>query len=205
MLTPRRFFLGCGAKKGISGIFLVNLYGWVLELNMIITKPILLRVFSGSDAASVQQLQMSIQIFVGQNPGAAEFLKVEYHSNRSIRTEENVDTFRNPDYLINWLMEADIYIIASQGIWLGLVTSLAALKDGWSVARIAQALKRLSESPKIGFPRGMQLFDPVWSGDKIEYIRLLQDDGVCIPTMKIDLDRVYDDDAVGPLGFEIFQ
>jgi hypothetical protein len=144
---------------------------------MNITSSTLLRVFSGSDANSIQQLQLAIRQFISITPGALEFLTIEYQTNRSIRTKECADTFRNPDALIGWLMEADIYIIASQGIWLGLSTSLAALKDGYSVARIAQALKRLSESSAIGFPCGRQLLDPVWSGDKSLAPATISDEG----------------------------
>ena len=65
-------------------------------------------------------------------------------------------------------------------------------------------MKKLSESPnKISFPRGMQFYDSVWSGDKFEYIRSLQE--LCIATMKIDMGRIVDENSWGPLGFEIFQ
>ena len=164
-----------------------------------------MRVFSGSDSTSILQLELAIQTFISTTPGAADFLTIEYHTNRSIRTRAYVGTFCNPDDLINWLMGAEIFIIASQGIWSGLSTSPGAIQEGWSVARIEQASSRLSESSTIGFPCGSQLFDPVWNGDKFGYIDPLQHDGVCIPTMKIDMDRIYAEPVDGTLGVQIFQ
>jgi hypothetical protein len=203
------FVLGSGLKKGISIIFLKwypnHTHSINIQTRSSMHKPTHLRVFSGSDATSIQQLQVAIQNFISITPGAVELLTTEYHTNRSIRTKELVDTFRNPDDLIDWLMGADIFIIASQGIWLGLSTSTAAIRDGWSVARITQALKRLSESSTVGFPSGSQFLDPVWSGDKFQYIDLLQPDWLSIPTMKIDMARICDVPVDGTLGVQIFQ
>ena len=172
---------------------------------MEITQPITLRVFSGSDSACLHQLQVSIQRFIISTQGAREFLTVEYHSNRSIRTDKYVEEFRNPNGLIDWLQRAHIYIIASQGVWLGQSTSRAALKDGWDVGRIKQAMIRLSQTPAFGFPCGKQLLDPVWLGDKYEYIDLLKNDGLCIPTLKIDMNRFCDEPFDVSLGYEIYE
>ena len=132
--------------------------------------------------------------------GAKMHLVVEYASNKHVR--EDPETFGNPSGLFSWLTKADVYLIPSQGIWMGLIHSVGANEAGWHVAGIADMLQHLALSSKIGFPLGKQLSDPVWNGNKALYVSLL---GVlAIPTLKIDLCKITDQQQFEIVGLEVY-
>jgi hypothetical protein len=153
-----------------------------------ITGPLLIRVFCGGLNCTVVQLQAAIALCRRTIEGFARFVTVEYATNSDVR-EDRV-TFGRVEDLIIWLLGANFFLIASQGIWLGIITSRGAKESGWGVDRIAHVLNELAGKLKNGFPYGRQLVDPVWSGDKMEYILLLKE--FVIPTFKIDLTQIVD-------------
>ena len=153
----------------------------------VITKPLLIHVFSGGSGSTVVQFQMAFAKMMASTPGAKEHITIKYVSNSDIR-ENKEGLFTTPELFFAWLSSADLFFMASQGIWLGLVTSPGVNVAGWTVPRIAFNMHTLSNSSSIGFPSGQKLLDPIWNGDKIGYIQELKD--LAIPTLCIELSKI---------------
>ena len=168
-------------------------------LVMEFVKKFLIRVFCSGESGVVQ-VQMAVARIRRNVKGAKTHLKVEYASNKHVR--EDPETFGNPSGLFSWLTKADVYLIPSQGIWMGLIHSDGAYDSGWHVAGIADMLQNLASSSNIGFPLGKQLSDPVWNGNKAVYVFLL---GVlAIPTLRIDLNQISDQQQFEAVGLEVY-
>ena len=167
---------------------------------MRITLPLLIRVFCGGLNCTVVQLQTAIAYCRRTIEGFAKFVKVEYATNSDVRVDRV--TFGRVEDLIIWLLGANFFVVASQGIWMGIITSRGAKESGWGVDRIAHVLNDLAGKLKNGFPYGRQLVDPVWCGDKMEYILHLPE--FCIPTFKIDLTKIVDMPSFMMLARQVF-
>lgn len=163
-------------------------------------KRFLIRVFSGGEGGAVH-LQMAVAKMICTIKGAAKYLLVEYASNKNVR--ENPEVFGTPSLLFNWLTKGDVYLIPSQGIWMGIIHCKGASESGWNVAGIAEMLQQLASSSNIGFPFQKQLTDPMWTGDKIGYIFLLQN--LAIPTLMVDLTSILDKDQFEKVGRKVYE
>ena len=153
-----------------------------LSPSLVIGATIVCHVFSGGSGATVLQFATAMAKFRGSVLGGVH-IKLVYITNKDIR--ENIgNRFETPEKFFIWLTSGDLYFITSQGIWLGLVTS-GTNQFGWNVSRISINMSILANSSRIGFPSGLKLLDPMWSGNKMEYIRELKE--LAIPTLCIDL------------------
>jgi len=68
----------------------------------------------------------------------------------------------SPDQFVDWLLEADCHII---------ITHLHQGIPQWNIKDILQAMRRLCGHQ--GFPTGHRLFCPVFTQNKLKYLRLL--------------------------------
>jgi len=149
----------------------------------IATKPFLIRVFFGSERClqlSAFQIKMGsiIKYYCNEfydvennNPGNVR-IKVEYIS--------NVDVTNNkwlPSQLIDHLLESDLHFILTH-----VHQGLTSKNIGWIIPSLLKHMKRLKFHP--GFPSNEQLFCPVFTQDKIRYIRYLGEH-FSIPTYEI--------------------
>ena len=103
--------------------------------------------------------------------------QIEYLTVADIR--ERFPSWDHPSFLINWLLESDIHFILCQGIH-------SQMFGIWSPSDCIEELKRLEFH--TGFPSGHNLRDPVFSGDKFEYLCALSE--YCNPSFKIPLDLI---------------
>jgi len=85
-----------------------------------------------------------------------------------------------PIDLIQWLQEADIYLILTH-IHQGLLETLQ-----WDIDELKELLQLLYENN--GFPHRNNLFCPVFLQDKFSYISSIRE--LCDPTMKISFNSV---------------
>ena len=166
--------------------------------SLVIGATIVCHVFSGGSGATVLQFATAMARFRAAVRGGVH-IKVVYFTNKDIR--ENIgNRFETPEKFFVWLTSGDLYFITSQGIWLGLVTS-GTNQFGWNVSRISINMSILANSSHIGFPSGLKLLDPMWSGDKMEYIRELKD--LAIPTLCINLCKILTVGDFKAVGLEV--
>ena len=157
---------------------------------------LVIHVFSGGSGCTVLQFVTALAKFKASTKGAIKYIKVVYITNKDIR--ENIDDrFGTPEKFFIWLTSGDLYFIVSQGIYMGLVNS-GTNQFGWNVARIATNMAILANSNRIGYPSKQKLLDPVWMGNKYEYIVGLGKLG--IPTLCIELSKINDKAELRAVG-----
>jgi len=103
--------------------------------------------------------------------------QIEYLTVADIR--ERFVTWIHPSFLVDWLLESDFHFILCQGIH-------SQMFGIWSPSDCVEELKRLEYHN--GFPSGKNLHDPVFNGDKFEYLCALSE--YCNPSFKIPLDII---------------
>jgi hypothetical protein len=153
-----------------------------LRLGNMATKPFLIRVFYGSDRClqrAAFTLKMNkIMKYYGceandkeNNPGHVR-IKVEYISNKDVKNNKWL-----PNQLVDHLLESDLHFILTH-----VHQGLTSKKIGWIIPSLLKHLKRLKFHP--GFPSNEELLCPVFTQDKLRYIRYLGED-FSIPTFEI--------------------
>ena len=102
--------------------------------------------------------------------------QIEYLTVADIR--ERFISWSHPSFLVDWLLlDSEYHFILGQGIH-------SQMFGIWSPSDCIQALKRL-EFHK-GFPSGINLCDPVFNGDKFDYLCALSE--YCNQSFKFPLD-----------------
>ena len=123
-----------------------------------------------------------MSIFFGCSRPATKMLRlkekgyqIEYLTVADIR--ERFISWSHPSFLVDWLLDSDYHFILCQGIH-------SQMFGIWSPSDCIQELKRLEFHN--GFPSGINLCDPVFNGDKFDYLCALSE--YCNPSFKIPLD-----------------
>jgi hypothetical protein len=83
--------------------------------------------------------------------------------------------------LVQWLQEADIYLIISH-IHQGILEKLQ-----WDMVDLRESLRLLYDC--VGYPRRNNLFCPVFLQDKFSYISSIRE--LCNPTIRISFDGAF--------------
>jgi hypothetical protein len=104
------------------------------------------------------------------NPGNIK-ISIEYISNKDVDEKKWL-----PSQLIDYLLESDLHFILTH-----MHQGLTSKNIGWIIPSLLKNLNRLKYHP--GFPSGDQLKCPVFTQDKMEYIKCLGE--FAIPTYKI--------------------
>ena len=89
---------------------------------------------------------------------------------------ERFPTWTHPSFLVDWLLEAEIHFILCQGIHCQMFGI-------WKPNDCVEEIKRLEYH--TGFPSGKNLHDPVFNGDKFDYLCAISE--FCNPSFKIPL------------------
>lgn len=131
------------------------------------TRPVLVRVFAGGDGS--EQL-IPFRSAIGSLGG--RFRRSNYHFEYIKGSELKGWT---PEQFAEWLLSSHYhFIICHPHQWMKEL--------GWNVDSIYRELQRLRFHP--GFPSGDKLRCPIFTQDKIRYIRAMEPFQMCIPTFQ---------------------
>ena len=142
-------------------------------------KLFVIRVFCGGltgNQSSAFKVAMSSILreyhenFMNLNPGLIR-IHVEYITNSDVSDRKWL-----PSHLVDYLLESDLHFILTH-----VHQGLTSKNIGWIIPSLLKHLHRLKHHP--GFPTGDQLSCPVFTQDKIKYIKYLGD--FAIPTFEI--------------------
>jgi len=90
--------------------------------------------------------------------------------------KEKFHDWDHPSFLVDWLLDSEFHVILCQGIHNQMFGI-------WRPQDCVEELKRLEYHP--GFPSGVHLRDPVFNGDKFDYLSTASQ--YCNPSFKIPL------------------
>ena len=139
---------------------------------MRLNQPIKVRVFVGA-VTSVQRIPL-----LRARQAVLSSVAIDWQECSVARVKE---LEWRPRDLIQWLQEADIYLIISH-IHQGILEKLQ-----WDIMDLRESLQLLYDN--IGYPHRNNLFCPVFLQDKFSYITSIRE--LCNPTVKISFDSVF--------------
>ena len=91
--------------------------------------------------------------------------------------KEKFHDWGHPSFLVDWLLDSEFHVILCQQ---GIHNQMFGI---WRPQDCVEELKRLKYHP--GFPSGVHLCDPVFNGDKFDYLSTASQ--YCNPSFKIPL------------------